>query len=75
MRPLALSAAVIAALAAAIGTAAADPTPPPQPGYQIPGPAASEFPGVQVYPPRCRWQPRSCGLEYDPGSGTWDPSG
>jgi hypothetical protein len=58
-----------AALATA-GTAGADPTPPPSLGYQIPGPAGPQFPGAQVCPRMCRWQPRSCGLEYDPGSGT-----
>jgi hypothetical protein len=76
MKLLALSAAVIAMMVAAGGTAHADPTPPPSPGYQIQGPSGGpQFPGAQVYPPRCRWQPRSCGLEYDPGSGTWNQSG
>jgi hypothetical protein len=74
MRFIAVAIAV-ATIAAGVGTAHAEPTPEPTPpGYQLVGPSGPEFPGVQVYPPRCRWQPRSCGLEYDPGTGTWNPS-
>src|SRR3984957_20908987 len=51
-KPL-ICAAVLAA-AAVVGmvapTAAADPTPTPSPGYQIPGPNGPEFPGAQAYP-------------------------
>jgi hypothetical protein len=42
------------AAAAVVGmvapTVAADPTPMPSPGYQIPGPNGPEFPGAQAYP-------------------------
>jgi hypothetical protein len=64
---------MMAALALAAGfsapaTAGADPTPPPAPpGYQI----AGQFPGAQVYPPRCLEAMRSCGFEYSPDDGTW----
>ena len=60
-----------AALATA-GTAGADPTSPPSLGYQIPGPAGPEFPGAQIYPPRCLRAMLACGFEYDPSTGTWN---
>jgi hypothetical protein len=50
--------------------AAADPTPPPGPGYQIPGPSGPQFPGTQVYPPRCLEAMLACGFRYDPGTGS-----
>jgi hypothetical protein len=56
---------------AAAGTAGADPTPPPSPGYQIPGPSGPEFPGAQTYPPQCLRNMRACGFEYDPDTGAW----
>ena len=71
-----ICAAVLAA-AAVVGmvapTAAADPTPTPSPGYQIPGPNGPEFPGAQAYPPRCLHAMLACGFRYDPGTGTWGP--
>jgi hypothetical protein len=70
-------AAAIAAAAVAVGapvSAHADPTPPPSPGYQIPGPAGPQFPGAQVYPPQCLRMMSACGFRYDPGTGTWNPS-
>jgi hypothetical protein len=65
--------AAAAMTVAAPGTAGADPTPAPQPGYQIPGPSGPQFPGTQTYAPRCLVAPLSCGLRYEPGSGTWQP--
>jgi hypothetical protein len=73
MRLLALGVAVIATMVAAAGTAHADPTPPPSPGYQIPGPSGPQFPGVQTYPPQCLRNMLACGFRYEPGSGTWQP--
>ena len=74
-KPL-ICAAVLAA-AAVVGmvapTAAADPTPTPSPGYQIPGPNWPEFPGAQAYPPRCLHAMLACGFRYDPDTGTWSP--
>lgn len=64
--------AVVIAMAAGTGTAGADPTPPPAPGYQIPTPAGPQFPGAQVYPPRCLAAMLACGFRYDPSTGTWD---
>jgi hypothetical protein len=52
-------------------TAGADPTPPPSPGYQIPGPSGPEFPGAQTYPPQCLRNMRACGFEYNPDTGAW----
>jgi hypothetical protein len=70
---LAAVALAIAAVASA-GTAGADPTPPPSPGYQIPSPSGPEFPGAEVYPPRCLRQMMACGFRYDPDTGTRNPS-
>jgi hypothetical protein len=64
----------MAALTAA-GTAGADPTPPPTPGYQIPGPDGPTFPGVQTYQPSCLRNMLACGFRYDPSTGTWQPGG
>ncbi|MGA8124106.1 MAG: hypothetical protein WB967_07740 [Mycobacterium sp.] len=64
---------VAAMVVAAPGTAGADPTPSPSPGYQIAGPAGPQFPGTQVYPPRCLEAMLACGFKYDPGTGTWQP--
>jgi hypothetical protein len=72
VRNIVLSAAAVAAMVvAAAGTAGADPTPPPTPGYQIPGPDGPQFPGAQVYPAWCARNMLACGFRYDPGTGTW----
>jgi hypothetical protein len=74
--PMTRLVAALAALGlatAAPGTAGADPTPSPGPGYQIPGPSGPQFPGTQVYPPRCLEAMLACGFRYDPGTGTWRP--
>jgi hypothetical protein len=55
------------------GTAAADPTPAPSPGYQIPTPNGPVFPGVQTYQPACLTAPLACGFRYHPDTGTWQP--
>jgi hypothetical protein len=55
------------------GAAAADPTPPPGPGYQIAGPSGPQFPGLQTYPPRCLAAMLACGFKYHPDTGTWQP--
>jgi hypothetical protein len=73
-KPIAALLAVAAMVVASAGTAGADPTPPPTPGYQIPGPSGPEFPGAQVYPPRCLRQMLACGFRYAPDTGTWNSS-
>lgn len=65
--------AVAAMVVVAPGIAGADPTPSPGPGYQIPGRSGPQFPGTQVYPPRCLAAMLACGFKYDPGTGTWQP--
>jgi hypothetical protein len=76
VRSIGLAAVAAAAVVVAAGTAGADPTPQPTPGYQIAGPSGPVFPGTQVYPPRCLEAMMSCGFRYDPGTGTWNaPSG
>jgi hypothetical protein len=71
-----VAAAAVAAMVVTAGPAGADPTPPPTPGYQIPGPEGPEFPGAQVYPPQCARNMLACGFRYDPSTGTWNaPSG
>jgi len=68
--------AVVAMVVAAPGTAGADPTPIPGPGYQIPTPNGPAFPGVQTYQPSCLRNMLACGFRYDPSTGAWDaPSG
>ena len=71
-RLMATLAALVTASVASAGVAGADPTPPPSPGYQIPTPSGPEFPGAQVYPPRCLRAMRACGFEYDPNTGAWN---
>lgn len=67
--------AVVALVVSATGTAAADPTPAPSPGYQIPTPNGPVFPGVQTYQPACLTAPLACGFRYHPDTGTWQPGG
>jgi hypothetical protein len=68
---------IVLAAAAVIGfwpgIAAADPSPAPSPGYQIPGADGPTFPGTQVYPPVCLTAPLACGLRYHADTGTWQP--
>jgi hypothetical protein len=71
----ALCAVVALVFAVPPGTAAADPTPQPTPGYQIAGPSGPQFPGTQVYPPRCLDAMLACGFRYHPDTGTWQPGG
>jgi hypothetical protein len=74
VRNIVLATASVAVMVfAAAGTAGADPTPPPSPGYQIPGPDGPTFPGTQAYPPQCARNMMACGFRYDPGSRTWQP--
>ena len=75
VRDTVLAAAAVAAMVIAAPTAAADPTPGPTPGpaYQIPSNAGPVLPGVQTYQPHCLVAPLSCGLEWNPSSGTWQP--
>ncbi len=76
MRNIVLAAASVAAvMISPAGTAGADPAPPSGPGYQIPGPDGPTFPGTQTYPPWCARNMLACGFRYDPGTGTWNPSG
>jgi len=70
-RSIVVADAAVVAVVVTAGPAGADPTPPPGPGYQIPGPAGPQFPGAQVYAPRCLEAMRSCGFEYSPDDGTW----
>jgi hypothetical protein len=67
------AAAAAAMVVVAAAPAGADPTPPPTPGYQIPGPNGPTFPGVQTYPPWCARNMLACGFRYDPATGTWNP--
>jgi hypothetical protein len=67
------AAAVVAMVVAAPGTAGADPTPAPTPGYQIPTPNGPAFPGVQTYPPQCLRNMLACGFTWRPDTGTWQP--
>ena len=60
-----LSAAVAAMVAAAAGTAGADPTPAPSP-FQIIGPNGPVVQGVPTYPPICLVAPLACALRYTP---------
>jgi hypothetical protein len=63
MRNIVLAAVAVAAMVvAAPGTAGADPTPAPTPGYQIPTPSGPVLPGAEVYPPRCLAAMLSCGF-------------
>jgi len=74
VRNIVIAAAAVAAMVvAAPGTACADPTSPPSPGYQIPTPNGPAFPGVQTYQPICLTAPLACGFRYDPNTGTWQP--
>jgi hypothetical protein len=75
MRLLALGVLVMVVLVAPPSEVHADPTPAPSPGYQIAGPSGPVLPGVQTYAPVCLRYPPACGLEYDPGTATWNPSG
>ena len=77
VRNIVLAAAAVAAMVvAAPGTAGADPTPAPTPGYQIPSESGPQLPGAQVYPPQCLRNMLACGFRYDPATGTWNaPSG
>jgi hypothetical protein len=67
-------AALVTAAVASAGVASADPTPAPSPGYQIPSPSGPEFPGAQVYPPRCLRAMLAYGFTWSPDTGTWEPS-
>jgi hypothetical protein len=72
---VAAAAAVAAIVVAAAGTAGADPTPAPTPGFQVPTPGGgSAFPGVQTYPPICGVAPLACALRYHADTGTWQPT-
>jgi hypothetical protein len=68
-------AAVAATILAAAGTAGADPTPAPTPGYQIPGQSGPTFPGVQQYPPWCLRNMYGCGFIWLPDTGTFQQRG
>lgn len=70
-----LAAAVEVMVVAAPGSAGADPTPPPQPGYQIPGPDGRHPGPFQTYPPVCGQYMPACGFHFDPGTQTWQPPG
>lgn len=76
LRSIVVAAVSVAVMVvAAAGTVGADPTAPPGPGHQIPGPDGPTFPGTQTYLPRCARNMLACGFRYDPGTGTWNPSG
>jgi hypothetical protein len=53
------------------GTAGADPTPEPSPGYVIQGPGGPTVGGLRSLPPICGVQPRACAGNWDPDSGAW----
>jgi hypothetical protein len=67
-----ICAAVLAAGAVVMaGTANADPTPEPSPGYVIQGPGGPTVGGLRILPPICGVQPRACAGNWDPDTGTW----
>jgi hypothetical protein len=72
VRNVVAAAAAVAAIVVAAGTAHADPTPEPTPGYQIPSGSGPQLPGNQTYQPACLRNMRACGFEYDPSTGAWD---
>jgi hypothetical protein len=53
------------------GTADADPTPEPSPGYVIQTPGGPAVGGLRSLPPICGVQPRACAGNWDSNSGTW----
>jgi hypothetical protein len=63
--------AVVAFVVGAVGTAHADPTPPPSP-YQIQGPNGPVYGGMRTLPPICGNVPRACGGDWNPDTGAWD---
>jgi len=63
-------AAVLFALSTA-GTAGADPTPEPSPGYVIQGPGGPTVGGLRSLPPICSVQPRACAGNWSPDTGSW----
>jgi hypothetical protein len=64
--------AVAAMVVAVPGTAHADPTPEPSPGYVIQGPGGATVGGLRTLPPVCGVQPRACAGNWNPNSGAWD---
>jgi hypothetical protein len=54
------------------GTAGADPTPEPSPGYVIQGPGGPTVGGLRSLPPICGVQPRACAGNWNPDTGAWD---
>jgi hypothetical protein len=64
-------AAVAVLVVGATGTAGADPTPEPSPGYVIQGPTGPTVGGLRSLPPICGVQPRACAGNWDPNTGAW----
>ena len=54
------------------GTANADPTPPPSPGYVIQGRAGPTVGGLRTLPPVCAVQPLACDLRWNPNTGAFE---
>jgi hypothetical protein len=66
-------AAVLAAWAVTVaGTAGADPTPEPSPGYVIQGKGGPTVGGLRSLPPICGTVPRACAGNWNPSTGAWD---
>ena len=70
-RSIVAAAAAVVAMVVTAGPAGADPTPTTRTGIPDPRTGGPQFPGAQVYPPRCLEAMRSCGFEYSPDDGTW----
>jgi hypothetical protein len=69
-----LPGAAVAAMVTVVmaGTAGADPTPQPSPGYVIQGPGGPTVGGLRSMPPICGVQPRACAGNWNPDTGTWN---
>jgi hypothetical protein len=72
VRNIVLAAAGVGAMVVAAGTAGADPTPEPSPGYVIQGPTGPTVGGLRTLPPICGAQPRACAGNWNPDTGAWD---
>ncbi|MDT5258511.1 MAG: hypothetical protein QOD10_3591 [Mycobacterium sp.] len=76
MRTMVLAAAAVTAMmAAAAGTAGADPTPTAITGRPDPGTGRPEVPRRAGLSPFCAHSMIACGFRYDPGTGTWQQKG
>jgi hypothetical protein len=71
LKTLLMCAVVALVFAVPPGTANADPTPEPSPGYVIQGSTGPTVGGLRSLPPICGVQPRACAGNWDPNTGAW----